>query len=132
MIALLRTLAFGDPAGRGLARPRKSGGVACRGGDVRLRLTDIEHSTALWTRWPEAMRDALDRADEVVAGPVIRFGGVAFQHTGDGKSWLPDAEGKRLVIAFDELSFARPNRTGRTNALASGLTWVVVGLNLGG
>jgi predicted ATPase/class 3 adenylate cyclase len=53
--------------------------------DARTFLfTDIEGSTRLWERHPEAMNDALRRHDEFLASAVEACGGTVVKTTGDG------------------------------------------------
>ncbi|MGH8946795.1 MAG: adenylate/guanylate cyclase domain-containing protein [Acidimicrobiia bacterium] len=53
-------------------------------GAVTFLFTDIEGSTRLWDRHPEAMRQALAAHDELVRKGVESQGGRIFKHTGDG------------------------------------------------
>ena len=53
-------------------------------GTVTFLFTDIEGSTGLWERHPDAMRMALARHDELLAAAVAAFGGVVFATGGDG------------------------------------------------
>jgi predicted ATPase/class 3 adenylate cyclase len=46
--------------------------------------TDIEGSTRMWERHPQAMNDALRRHDEILADAVERCGGTVVKTTGDG------------------------------------------------
>jgi predicted ATPase/class 3 adenylate cyclase len=46
--------------------------------------TDLEGSTQLWERFPEAMRPALARHDAILHTAVERFGGQVVKTTGDG------------------------------------------------
>ena len=45
-------------------------------GTLTFLLTDIEGSTELWERYPEAMRTALAHHDEIVEGCVDAHGGT--------------------------------------------------------
>ncbi len=53
-------------------------------GLVTFLTTDIEGSTALWEREPQAMRSALAAHDATLRQAVSDAGGVVFKHTGDG------------------------------------------------
>lgn len=53
-------------------------------GDVTFVFGDIEGSTALWERDPEAMRISLEAHDALIRGAVAAAGGSVFKHTGDG------------------------------------------------
>jgi predicted ATPase/class 3 adenylate cyclase len=46
--------------------------------------TDIEGSTGLWERFPEAMRGSLERHDAILRGAVETAGGEVVKTTGDG------------------------------------------------
>jgi predicted ATPase/class 3 adenylate cyclase len=46
--------------------------------------TDLESSTRLWERFPEAMRDAVERHDAILRTAVEREGGSVVKATGDG------------------------------------------------
>ena len=52
-------------------------------GTVTFLFTDIEGSTRLWERSPEAMSDALARHDEILAGATDAHGGHVFKTVGD-------------------------------------------------
>jgi predicted ATPase/class 3 adenylate cyclase/DNA-binding CsgD family transcriptional regulator len=49
-----------------------------------LLFTDIEGSTALWVRDSAAMKQALERHDELLGVSIRSAGGKIFKHTGDG------------------------------------------------
>lgn len=53
-------------------------------GTVTFVFTDIEGSTDLWDRAPEAMEPALARHDELVRGAIERHAGSVFATGGDG------------------------------------------------
>jgi predicted ATPase/class 3 adenylate cyclase len=53
-------------------------------GTVTFLFTDLEGSTALWERHPDAMRAALARHDELLAGAIEGHGGYVVKTTGDG------------------------------------------------
>ena len=52
-------------------------------GTVTFLFTDIEGSTRLWERSPEAMSEALARHDEILAGATEAHGGYVFKTVGD-------------------------------------------------
>jgi class 3 adenylate cyclase len=52
-------------------------------GTVTLLFTDIEGSTRLWERHPEAMADALRRHDELMRSTIESGGGFVFKTVGD-------------------------------------------------
>src|ERR671925_2279618 len=47
-------------------------------------LADLESSTRLWERFPEAMKGAIERHDEILRGAVDGAGGRVVKITGDG------------------------------------------------
>ena len=47
-------------------------------------MTDIERSTQLWERYPDAMDEALARHDELLEDAISSSSGELFKHTGDG------------------------------------------------
>jgi predicted ATPase/class 3 adenylate cyclase len=53
-------------------------------GTVTFLFTDVEGSTRLWEEYPDAMRAALARHDEVVRGAIESHGGLVVKTTGDG------------------------------------------------
>ena len=55
-------------------------------GTVTFLLTDVEGSTALWERDPEAMRRALARHDTLIGAGIECRGGVVVKHRGEGDS----------------------------------------------
>ncbi|MCC6728691.1 MAG: tetratricopeptide repeat protein [Chthonomonadales bacterium] len=55
-------------------------------GSVTFVLTDVEGSTRLWERCPEAMRQALPRHDALAAEHFARFGGTIIKSRGEGDS----------------------------------------------
>ena len=46
--------------------------------------SDIEGSTRLWEQQPVAMRDALQRHDQIARDAVVGCGGLLVKSTGDG------------------------------------------------
>jgi predicted ATPase/class 3 adenylate cyclase len=52
-------------------------------GTVTFLFTDIEGSTKLWERHPEAMQTALARHDEILRGSTEQHGGYVFKTMGD-------------------------------------------------
>jgi class 3 adenylate cyclase len=45
---------------------------------------DVESSTRLWERFPDAMRDAMERHDAILRAAVDRAQGDVVKATGDG------------------------------------------------
>lgn len=60
------------------------GGPALPAGDLTFVFTDIEGSTPRWESNPARMRAALELHDALVQGVIAGFGGIVFNHTGDG------------------------------------------------
>src|SRR5262245_46075114 len=52
-------------------------------GTVTFLFTDIEGSTRLWEREPDAMKLALTRHDAIVRGVIEQHGGTIFKAMGD-------------------------------------------------
>jgi class 3 adenylate cyclase len=52
-------------------------------GTVAILFTDIEGSTKLWERHPEAMQTALARHDEILRVAIEQHGGYVFKTVGD-------------------------------------------------
>jgi len=57
-------------------------------GQVTFLLTDIEGSTALWERFPEAMRLTVARHDVLLTEQIERRGGVVVRSQGEGDSFF--------------------------------------------
>ena len=55
-------------------------------GTVTFLLADVEGSTALWERHPEAMQAALARHDHLITSGVREHGGVVVKSRGEGDS----------------------------------------------
>jgi predicted ATPase/class 3 adenylate cyclase len=53
-------------------------------GTVTFLFTDIEGSTKLWGKYPDAMRHALDRHDAIMRQSIEAHGGYIFKTVGDG------------------------------------------------
>ena len=53
-------------------------------GTVTFLFTDLEGSTRLWEDYPDAMRDALARHDEILREAIGAHGGHVVKATGDG------------------------------------------------
>src|SRR5215212_6590499 len=53
-------------------------------GTVTFLFTDIEGSTRLWERYPEAMSGALARHDEILRAAIVANNGRVVKTTGDG------------------------------------------------
>jgi len=53
-------------------------------GTVTFLFTDLEGSTRLWEKQPDAMRDALARHDAILRDAVEKYDGQVVKTTGDG------------------------------------------------
>jgi predicted ATPase/class 3 adenylate cyclase len=86
-------------------------------GTVTFLLTDVEGSTALWERAPEAMRSALARHDDLFEHAIREHGGAHIRPRGEGDSrFAVFAEAERAVaaaLAVQRLLLAEPWPTPR-------------------
>ena len=55
-------------------------------GTITFLFTDVEGSTALWERQPDAMRDAMARHDALIEAAVAGAGGLVVRPRGEGDS----------------------------------------------
>jgi class 3 adenylate cyclase len=90
-------------------------------GTVTFLFTDIEGSTRLWEVWPDAMRPALARHDEILRDAVAASDGHVVKTTGDGihavfataHDALDAAVSMQLALGAESLPemgpFARPD-----------------------
>jgi len=80
------------------------------GGLVTLLFTDIEGSTQMWERYPEAMKPALARHDDLIHCALATHGGQVVKTTGDGVfAVFPSAkDAVRSVVAAQVLLQAEP------------------------
>src|SRR5919109_323282 len=93
-------------------------------GTITFLLTDLEGSTELWERYPDEMRSALARHDEIIEGTVKAHQGVVNRPRGEGDSRFavfPRAEDgaraaveiqQRLSSGFPDLHFPLKVRIG--------------------
>ena len=73
-------------------------------GTVTFLLTDIEGSTTLWERTPEAMREALVRCDALVEACVAQHHGRVIKSRGEGDSYfIVFAQARHAVTAASAL-----------------------------
>jgi len=88
---------MGEPQEPGAAASRGAGSPAARGGPswaelpagtVTFLFTDVEGSTRLWESVPEAMEEALDRHNRLLAGVIGDHGGVVVTSRGEGDSFF--------------------------------------------
>ena len=88
---------MGEPQEPGAAASRGAGSPAARGGPswaelpagtVTFLFTDVEGSTRLWESVPEAMEEALDRHNRLLADVIGGHGGVVVTSRGEGDSFF--------------------------------------------
>ena len=77
-------------------------------GEVAFLITDIEGSTRLWDRVPEAMRRALKRHDDIIDMAIDVAGGYVFCRAGDS-----------FAAAFDSAEAALEAATASQTAIAA-------------
>ena len=53
-------------------------------GTVTFLFTDVEGSTRMWERYPDAMTSVLQRHEEILVEAVAGAGGTVVKETGDG------------------------------------------------
>ena len=53
-------------------------------GTVTFLFTDLERSTLMWEQQPDAMREALEHHDAILASELARYGGTVLSEMGDG------------------------------------------------
>ena len=68
---------------------------------VTFLFTDIEGSTGLWERQPDAMRSALQRHNVLLAQAISRHHGYVFKTVGDAFCVTFDDPGHAVAAAFD-------------------------------
>src|SRR5204863_9905261 len=68
-------------------------------GTVTFLFTDLEGSTRLWEEYPEAMKGALARHDEILRGAIAQNDGHIVKTTGDGVHAAFANAGNALVTA---------------------------------
>ena len=74
-------------------------GTALLGGTVTFLFTDIEGSTKLWERHPEAMRSALQQHDALLRRAIQEKDGCIFKTMGDAFCAVFDDVAKALSVA---------------------------------
>jgi predicted ATPase/class 3 adenylate cyclase/Tfp pilus assembly protein PilF len=91
-------------------------------GTATFLFTDIEGSTSLWDRHPDAMRVALARHDVLVRRAIESCGGAIVKHTGDGVFAVFDAVADALaacLAAQRAMQRPEPDGTSRPDPAAS-------------
>ena len=84
-------------------------------GTVTFLFTDVEGSTELWEREPEAMRSALELHDGLLRGVIERYRGYVFATAGDS-----------FAASFSRVGDALDAAAGAQQALATA-SWPVGG-----
>ena len=70
-------------------------------GTVSFLFTDVEGSTRLWDRYPDAMRDALAHHDEILREAITGRGGFVFSTAGDSFSASFSTPTRAVAAAVD-------------------------------
>ena len=68
---------------------------------VTFLFTDIEGSTRLWSSYPDEMRIALARHDELMESVVLEARGRVFKHTGDGVAAVFESARDAVVASIE-------------------------------
>ena len=79
-------------------------------GTVTFLFTDVEGSTSLWEREPEAMRAGLARHDELLRSVLADHGGHVFSTAGDAfaAAFASPVDAVRAALAVQEALAAEP------------------------
>ena len=78
-------------------------------GDVTFLFTDIEGSTALWDRTPDAMTESLAEHDRRMNSIIERHGGYVFTTAGDSFAVAFQEAAEAVEAALDvQLAFLEP------------------------
>ncbi|TAH49425.1 MAG: hypothetical protein EYC68_17845 [Chloroflexota bacterium] len=86
-------------------------------GIVTFLFTDIEGSTALWERMPEAMKHALAQHDQILHFAIAKHDGYAFKQIGDAFQAAFVAPNDALETALDVQRALRDAAWGETGPL---------------
>ena len=70
-------------------------------GTVSFLFTDVEGSTRLWDRAPEAMRQALVRHDDILRSAIVAGGGFVFSTAGDAFSAAFHTPGQAVAAGLE-------------------------------
>ena len=77
-------------------------------GTITFLFTDVEGSTRLWERYPEAMQGAMARHDQILRDRVGSHGGTIVKKTGDGvHAAFPAASAAVLAALEAQLALAQ-------------------------
>jgi predicted ATPase/class 3 adenylate cyclase len=86
-------------------------------GTVTFLFTDLEASTRLWEEFPDAMRAALARHDEIIRDAIAARGGHVVKMAGDGAHAAFGTAGDAVHAALDAQLGLQRERWGETGAL---------------
>jgi class 3 adenylate cyclase len=86
-------------------------------GTVTFLFTDLEGSTRLWEQFPEDMREALARHDEILRNAIEAHHGVIVKSTGDGVHAAFGAARDAVCAALDAQAALSAQEWGVTGAL---------------
>jgi class 3 adenylate cyclase len=75
--------------------------AALPSGTVTFLFTDVEGSTRLWEKHPDAMLEALGRHDEIVRSAIEARGGYVFSTAGDSFAAAFARAGDAVRAAID-------------------------------
>jgi len=95
-------------------------------GTVTFLFTDLEGSTRLWEEFPQAMKDALARHDEILRDAIVAHDGHIVKTTGDGvHAAFADAAGAVDAALDAQIALSRESWT------ATGPLRVRIGIHTG-
>jgi class 3 adenylate cyclase len=83
---------------------RKPSDLAVPGDHVAVLFTDVVGSTALWSRDPNAMNEALAEHDSIVLETLVTGGGSVFANPGDSFGAAFSEVDQAVVVAGDVLA----------------------------
>ncbi len=86
-------------------------------GLVTFLFTDIEGSTALWEKMPEAMKRALAMHDQILHFAIAKYDGYAFKQIGDAFQAAFVSPSQALNSALDAQRALRDGSWGETGPL---------------
>ena len=99
----------------GMSVADRTGGPAAQ--RFAFLFTDIEGSTKLWERHPEAMADALARHDAILTGCITSNGGTVFKTVGDAFCAVFPTTLSAVAAALDAQRTLRSEPWGETGEL---------------
>src|SRR5688500_3783141 len=114
----------------GPGRDSRGGALRARGetkmscppsGTVTFLFTDIEGSTQLWERFPEAMREALVRHDGILRESIGSRGGYVFKTVGDAFCAAFEGAAEALHAALEAQHGLHAEAWGETRPIRVGM-----------